>query len=136
MSAPPAPPRPAVSPAFLIPLAVSALLGAIGGTAFSWAGPARAWNIFIAAFLWTLISAAGTTIGRYAAERVRRGEWGRGLRLAIVQSFPLTTAFLLVAALASAGAGLLPTAPVLYGCTLAVALPVAALGVLTSPYRG
>lgn len=129
------PPRPAISAAFLIPLGVSAVLGAIGGTAFRWAGPEQAWNIFIAAFLWTLISAAGTTIGRFAGERVRRGQWRRGLWLAHVQSFPLTTIFLLVAALGSAQAALLPTAPVLYACTLAVALPVAALGVLTSPYR-
>lgn len=129
------PPRRAVSPAFLIPLGVSALLGAIGGSAFSWAGPERAWNIFIAAFLWTLISAAGTTIGRFAGERLRRGQWRRGLWLALVQSLPLTTAFLIVAAITSRVA-LLPTSPVLYSSTLAVALPVAALGVLTSPYRG
>lgn len=124
-----------VSPAFLIPLAVSAVLGAIGGSAFRWAAPAQAWNIFIAAFLWTLIAAAGTTIGRYAGERLRRGQWRRGLWLAHLQSFPLTTAFLLVAAAASAGAALSPTVvPVLYACTLVVALALAALGVLSSPY--
>ncbi len=126
-----------VSPAFLIPLAVSVALGAIGGSAFHWAGPLRAWNIFIAAFLWTLIAAAGTTIGRFAGERLRRGRWGRGLWLASAQSFPLTTTFLLVAAAASAGAALGPTVvPVLYSCTLLVALFVGALGVLTSPFVG
>jgi hypothetical protein len=126
-----------VSPALLIPLGVSAALGLIGGGAFRWAGPAQAWNIFIAAFLWTLISAAGTTIGRYAWERLRRGEWRRGLLLAAVQSLPLTTAYLLAAAVASASAGLLAAAaPVLYACTLALTLALAALGVLTSPYRG
>lgn len=125
-----------VSPAFLIPLAVSALLGAIGGSAFRWAGSSVAWNIFIAAFLWTLIAAAGTTIGRFAGERLRRGHWRRGLWLAHLQSFPLTTVFLLVAVVFSAELTLGPAvAPVLYACTLAVALALAILGVLTSPYR-
>lgn len=125
-----------VSPVFLIPLAVSAVLGAIGGSAFHWAAPVQAWNIFTAAFLWTLIAAAGTTIGRFAGERLRRGNWRRGLWLAHLQSFPLTTAFLLVAALASAGAAFVPTVvPVLYACTLVVALALAAMGVLGSPYR-
>lgn len=124
-----------VSPAFLIPLAVSAALGAVGGSAFLWAAPGRDWNIFIAAFLWTLIAAAGTTIGRFAGERLRRGNWRRGLWLAHLQSFPLTTVFLLVAAPASAGAALAPSViPVLYACTLVVALALAAMGVLTSPF--
>ncbi len=124
-----------VSPAFLIPLAVSAVLGAIGGSAFRWAAPLQAWNIFIAAFLWTLLAAAGTTIGRFAGERLRRGNWRRGLWLAHLQSFPLTTVFLLAAALGSAGAALGPSViPVLYACTLVVALALAALGVLTSPF--
>jgi hypothetical protein len=130
------PRRPAVSPAFLIPLAVSALLGIVGGAAFHWTAPRQAWNILIATFLWTLIAAAGTTIGRYAVERLRRGEWRRGLWLAHIQSFPLTTAFLLAAAIVSADATVPPAAPVLYTCTLVVALALAALGVLTSPYRG
>lgn len=124
-----------VSPAFLIPLAVSAALGAVGGSAFLWADPRRAWEVFTAAFLWTLIAAAGTTIGRFAGERLRRGHWRRGLWLAHLQSFPLTTVFLLVAAAASAGAALAPSVvPVLYACTLVVALALALLGVLTSPY--
>jgi hypothetical protein len=122
-----------VSPVFLISLAVSAILGSLGGVAFRMADPIPAWNIFIAAFLWTLIAAAGTTIGRFAGERVRRGNWRRGLWLAHVQSFPLTTVFLLVAA--SLGGALAPSViPVLYGCTLVVALVMAAIGVLTSPY--
>lgn len=41
-----------VSPAFFIPLAVSAILGAIAGAALRWAAPQQGWNIFIAAFLW------------------------------------------------------------------------------------
>lgn len=127
---------PAVSPAFLIPLAVSALFGLAGGAALRWLAPPQAWNLFTAAFLWTLIAAAGTTIGRYAGERLRRGQWRRSLWLAHLQSFPLTTTFLLVAALVSAETALLPAAPVLYACTLTVALSLFVLGVLTSPYRG
>ncbi len=124
-----------VSPAFLIPLGVSGVLGAIGGSAFLWAAPGRDWGIFMAAFLWTLIAAAGTTIGRFAGERLRRGHWRRGLWLAHLQSFPLTTVFLFVAAASSAGAALAPSVvPTLYACTLALALALAAMGVLTSPY--
>lgn len=123
-----------VSPAFTIPLGVSALLGAIGGTAFSWAGPEQAWNLFTAAFLWTLIAAAGTTLGRFAGERLRRGAWQRGLWLASTQSFPLTTMFLAVAFALGAQLTLL-VLPVLYGCTLVVALALFALGVFGSPYR-
>jgi hypothetical protein len=125
----------AVSPAFLIPLAVSALLGAVGGGAFGWAAPQLAWNILTAAFLWTLISAAGSTIGRCAGERLRRGRWGRGLWLAHLQSLPLTTAFLLAAALVGAAPQALAAAPVLFACTLVVALSVGASWALTSPYR-
>jgi len=134
----PAPPQaaPHVSPAFLVALAVSALLGAIGGSAFRWAQPAQAWNLFIAAFLWTLISAAGTTIGRCAGEKLRRGNWRRGLWIAHAQSLPLTTLFLLVATLVGPGLALIPAvAPVLFGATLVVALALAALCVLGSPYR-
>lgn len=124
-----------ISPAFLIPLGVSAILGAVGGSAFRWALPQQAWNIFIAAFLWTLISAAGTAIARFAGERVRRGQWRRGLWIAHAQSFPLTTMFLIVAVVVSARVTLVPqVVPVLYGCTLLVALAVAGLGVLGSPY--
>jgi hypothetical protein len=124
-----------VSLAFLIPLAVSVALGAIGGSAFRWADTVQAWNIFIATFLWTLIAAAGTTIGRFAVERLRRGRWRRGIWLAAVQSFPLTTAFLLVAAVASAGAVLgLSVVLILYSCTLVVALVMAVMGVMTSPF--
>lgn len=122
-----------VSPIFLVALAVSAALGSVSGAAFRLTSPGQAWNIFIATFLWTLIAAAGTTIGRFAVERVRRGNWRRGLWLANVQSFPLTTVFLLVAA-GLGGALSLSVVPVLYGCTLILALIMAALGVLTSPY--
>lgn len=129
-------PTQTVSPVFLIALGVGALLGAIGGAAFRWAAPVRAWEILTAAFLWTLIAAAGTTIGRFFGERVRRGAWRRGLWISGVQSFPLTTAFLIVAAaVAAPAAWIVPTAAVpLYGATLVVALVCGLLGVLTSPY--
>ncbi|NCC31736.1 MAG: hypothetical protein EOM24_06870 [Chloroflexia bacterium] len=123
-----------VSPAFLIPLGVSALLGVIGGTAFLWAGREQAWNLFTAAFLWTLIAAAGTTIGRFAGERVRRGNWRRGLWLAHTQTFPLTTVFLGVALLVGAPSGG-SVVVILYLCTLVVAVAMSLLGVLSSPYR-
>ncbi|PDW03102.1 hypothetical protein [Candidatus Viridilinea mediisalina] len=123
------------SPAFLIPLGVSAILGAIGGLAFQWVHTERAWELFTAAFLWTLISAAGTTIGRLVGERVRRNQWRRALWLAHVQSFPLTTVFLLVAIPFSRGAVLVPSVlPVLYGSTLAIALFMTVLGVVTARF--
>lgn len=122
------------SPAFLISLAVSALLGLIGGSAFHWAA-SRSWSIFTAAFLWTLIASAGTTIGRFSIERLRRGAWRKGLWLAMVQSFPLTTIFLLVAAPFARGSVFQPSViPVLYACTLAIALLVGLFGILTSPF--
>jgi hypothetical protein len=127
--------RPArVSPAFLIALGVGLLLGLLGGSAFHWAAPRRAWELATAAFLWTLISAAGTTIGRFFVERVRRGSWRHGLWIAAAQSFPLTTVFLLAAVLVAGPAILAPSAPIAYAATLAVALITGALGVLTSPF--
>lgn len=121
------------SPAFLIPLAVSALLGAAGGSAFLWSGGQRAWEILTAAFLWTLIAAAGTTIGRYAGERLRRGEWRRGLRIAAAQSLPLATAFLLCAG--AVGAPIGPSViPLAFGAALLVAATTGIMGIITSPY--
>ncbi|MFQ3661935.1 MAG: hypothetical protein SNJ69_06020 [Chloroflexaceae bacterium] len=125
-----------MSLAFIVSLSVSAILGVIGGAAFRWTFPEQAWNIFIATFLWTLMSAAGTAIGRCSLERVRRGQWRRGLWIANVQTFPLTTAFLVTSAVVSAGKIFVPELlPILYGCTLVVALTAAVLGVLASPYR-
>jgi hypothetical protein len=126
-----------VSPVFLIAFTVSAALGLAGGSGFLWAAPQRAWEIFTAAFLWTLISAAGTTIGRFFGERVRRGGWRHGLWLAAVQSFPLTTVFLLTATAVAALAGswiAVEAAPICYAGTLAVALVTGPIGVLTSPF--
>jgi hypothetical protein len=130
-----------VSPAFLVALAVSGLLGAIGGSAFLWASSGRAWNILIAAFLWTLISAAGTTLGRYVGERLRRGAWRRGLWIAGAMSFPLTTVYSLVAfsIIATAEGTLRPmpmaVLPFFYGATLCLALVLGLSWVLTSPFR-
>jgi hypothetical protein len=125
-----------ISPAFLIAIGVSALLGAIGGSAFHWAGLVRAWEILTAAFLWMLIASAGTIIGRFFGERVRRGEWRRGLWISAAQSLPLTTVFLGVATpIAAPAVWILPAAtPPLYGVTLVVALVCGGLGVLTSPF--
>jgi hypothetical protein len=123
-----------VSPVFLIALGVSALLGLAGGSGFNWAAPQRAWEILTAAFLWTLISAAGTMIGRFFGERVRRGDWRRGLWIAAAQSFPLTTAFLLTASLVADFSIIPVAAPVCYAGTLTVALCTGVLGVATSPF--
>jgi hypothetical protein len=126
-----------ISPVFLIAIAVSCVLGLAGGSGFVWAAPQRAWEIFTAAFLWTLISAAATTIGRFFGERVRRNNWRRGLWLAATQSFPLTTIFLLTASVVAAMAGswiAAEAAPICYAGTLAVALVTGPLGVLTSPF--
>ncbi|MCS6883635.1 MAG: hypothetical protein RMK84_16700 [Oscillochloridaceae bacterium] len=121
---------------FVVSLAVSAILGVIGGAAFRWTFPEQAWNIFVATFLWTLMSAAGSAIARCSLERVRRGQWRRGLWIANIQTFPLTTAFLITSAIVSAGKIFVPELlPILYGCTLVVALTAAVLGVLASPYR-
>lgn len=127
--------RPArISLIFLIALTVAALLGIVGGTAFRWAASQRAWEILTAAFLWSLILSAGTTIARFYIERVRRGNWRRGLWLAGAQSFPLTTLFLLAASLVG-GLTILPAAiPFCYVATLAVALLNSTLGVLKSPF--
>lgn len=127
-----------VSPVFVIAAGVSAILGAVGGSGFLWAMPQTAWNLFTAMFLWTLITSAGTTIGRFAGERLRRGEWRRGVRIAAMQSLPLVTIFLGVAMIPAtlAGIDLAPrTAPMLYAGSAAIGGFVAVLGVLSSPYR-
>ncbi|MEI7772172.1 MAG: hypothetical protein WCI67_19425 [Chloroflexales bacterium] len=126
-----------ISPIFLTALAISAALGLAGGSAFHWAAPQRAWEIFTAAFLWTLIAAAGTTIGRFYGERVRRGNWRHGLWLAAAQTFPLTTVFLLAAATVAAFAGswiAIEAAPICYASTFAVAFVTGPLSVITSPF--
>lgn len=123
-----------VSSVFLVSLAVSVILGLLGGSGFLYALPQRAWEIFTAAYLWVLIVSAGTLIGRFFYERVRRGNWWRGLWLAGVQSFPLTTVFLLAAS-AVAGATILSSALlVCYTSTLVIALSIGGLNVLTSPF--
>lgn len=125
-----------ISPALLIALGVSSLLGLAGGAGLRWAAPEQGWNLFTAAFLWTLITAAGTTIGRFTVERVRQGEWRRALRIALIQSLPLTTSFLFVAGLLSMGLALTAaTLLIFYGVTLTLALVLTVLGVVSSPFR-
>ncbi|MFV9505041.1 MAG: hypothetical protein AB4911_10810 [Oscillochloridaceae bacterium umkhey_bin13] len=125
-----------LSPAFVIALAVSSLLGFAGGAGLRWAGPEQGWNLFTAAFLWTLITMAGTTIGRFTVERVRQGEWRRAIRIALIQSLPLTTIFLIVATLLSTGEALSAAAPLIfYGVTVILALVLIVLGVVGSPFR-
>jgi hypothetical protein len=136
---------------FGIALGVSALLGLIAGSAFFWADTERGWNLFLAGFLWTLISAAGTGLLRCVRERVHRDEWRRGMWIGAVMTFPLTTAYLLVFALLTAGVTgdpvtlpnggvvaakpeLLVVAPICYAMTLIVALLVGPVYVLTSPF--
>lgn len=136
---------------FGIALAVSALLGLIAGSSFLWADIERGWNLFLAGFLWTLISAAGTGLLRCVRERVRRDEWQRGLQIGAVMTFPLTTVYLLVVALLTAGVtadtvmlpgggmvaakpDMLAVAPICYAVTLLVAVLVGPVYVLTSPF--
>ncbi len=136
---------------FGIALAVSALLGLIAGSSFFWADTERGWNLFLAGFLWTLISAAGTGLLRCVRERVHRDEWLRGLQIGAVMTFPLTTIYLLVVGLLTAGITgdpvtlpnggvvaarpeLLVVAPICYVMTLIVALLVGPVYVLTSPF--
>jgi hypothetical protein len=125
----------------LVALSVSALLGLIGGSAFYWAGPTRAWNIFVAAFLWTLIASAGTTLGCYVGERLPRGQWSRTFWVAGVLSFPLTIVYALVAFWLIHGTPLAAppqpnsVLPFFFAATLAVALCVALSWALSSPFR-
>jgi hypothetical protein len=125
----------APSPAFLVALAVSAVLGAIGGLALRLLDPPFDWNVFTAAGLWMLISAAGTTIGRASGEKLRRGDWRRAFWLAGVQTLPLATVFLLVAALLGPGFPLIPAvAPALFGAAIVLVFVLAGLCAGVSVY--
>lgn len=140
-----------LSPALLVAMAVSVVLGLIGGSAYLWA-PERAGSLFMAMFLWTLLSATGTALARCVIERVRRGELKRGLLIGFEMSFPLTTCYLVTVALVSAGApveaavpgadvltamrpDVLAVAPICYAATLVVALITGPLYALTSPFQ-
>jgi zinc transporter ZupT len=130
-----------IAPPLLVALLVSALLGLIGGSGFYWAGPTSAWNIFVAAFLWTLIASVGTTLGCYVGERLPRGQWWRTFWVAGVMSFPLTIVYALVAFWLIRGTPLAAppqpnnVLPFFFAATLAVALFVALSWVLSSPFR-
>lgn len=132
-------------------LVISSLLGVVAGSAFLWAVPDRAWNIFLAGFLWTLLVAAGTAIVRCVRERVQHGDWWRGIAVGCEMTFPLTTLYMLAVALVTAGipAGqlvqtgqmmvaakpdLLAVAPVFYAASLVLAVVVGPVYVLTSPF--
>jgi hypothetical protein len=153
MVTPDSPPQPwRFSPAIPVAVAVSVVLGLIGGAAFVWGTPQRAWNAFFATFFWMLISVAGTSLVRCMRERVRRGEWRRGLRISCEMGFPLTTAYLATVALVSAAAGpamvpladgstvpsrpdMLVVAPVCFAFTMVVILLTGPLYAFTSPFR-
>lgn len=143
-----------VSPLFIVVVAVGSVLGLISGSAFGWAPSGRAWSIFLAGFLWTMIVALGTTLARCLKERVRRGQWRRGLVLGCVMTFPPTTLYMLAAVLVSAGlqaigavqpppvgapggpiTEILTIAPIFYATSLGMAVMTGPLYAWTSPFR-
>lgn len=136
----------------LIGMAISSALGLFAGSAFLWAEPRRAWSIFLAGFLWTLIAATGAALIRCMRERLLRGEWRRGAILGLVMLFPPTTLYMLGAALTSAGIqaeqlaqgngvlvaskpDMLAVAPVFYSASLVIAFVVGPFYALTSPFK-
>lgn len=132
-------------------MGISSMLGLIGGSAFLWAGPDRAWDVFMAGFLWTLLVAVGSGLFRCFTERLRRGEWKRGIAIGCEMSFPLTTLYMVAAALITAlisedyvlhngtvvtsKPDMLLVAPLFYACTLVVAIVIGPVYVLTSPFK-
>lgn len=136
----------------LVGLGLSTLLGLVAGSAFYWAVPERAWSIFLAGFLWTLMVAAGTALVRCVRERLGRGDWWHGLAVGCEMTFPLTTLYMLAVALVTVGLpanetaqvgsvlvatrpNLLAIAPVFYASSLVVGVVVGPVYVLTSPFR-
>jgi hypothetical protein len=131
-------------------LAFSTIVGFIVGSSFMWANPEKAWNFFLAGFLWVLIISAGTGLARCVRERIQRGEWWRGLAVGCEMTFPTTTMYMLTVALASAGAveattlangaslavrpDMLLIAPVFYAVALAMAVFIGPVFMLTSPF--
>jgi hypothetical protein len=131
-------------------LIISAVLGIIAGSAFHWAALALAWNLFIAGFLWTLLIAVGVLIFRCFHERVRKGEWRRGITMAWMMMFPTSTIYMATIMLITIGIsanrvripGVLPEkpdmliiAPLFYGIILIIATLLGSTYVLTSPFR-
>lgn len=132
-------------------LALSTLLGLAVGVSFNYAGPVRAWDNLIAGFLWVLIVATAAALARFFRERVRRGEWRRGLAIMAEVTLLPTTVFILMVGVASIGAAevatlpdgarvasrpnMLALAPIFYGVALVLALALGPLCILTSPFR-
>ncbi len=135
----------------LVGFGVSSVLGVLAGSSFVWANPRQAWSVVLAGFLWTLIVAVATTIVRYVRERLRRGEWTRGLLVSFEMALPPVTIYMIAAGLMSMLApetetmlvsGVMMSArpdwlmvvPVFYAAALAAALVIGLLYILTSPY--
>jgi hypothetical protein len=129
----------------------SVVLGLIVGSSFIWAAPGRAWDNLIAGFLWVMLVAVAMGLAQFfVRERLRRDQWWRGIGLGCEMTFPATTLYMLLVALASAsaaettaGAGgtlvlsrpdMLALAPLFYGVTLAVAIFIGPVCVWTSPF--
>lgn len=136
----------------LMGLGISTALGLAAGSAFGWAAPGQAWNMFLAGFLWTLIVAVGTAVVRCMREQVQRGDWWRGIAVGCEMTFPLTTMYMLAVALITlrvpaesftqanglpitSKPDLLTIAPVFYTASLVLAILVGPGYALTSPFR-
>ena len=133
-------------------LAISTGLGLIAGSSFLWATPDRAWNIFLAGFLWTLLLATATALVRCVREQLQRGDWWNGIALGLEMTFPLTTLYIIGVGIITIGLpadgmeqvgtvmvttrpNLLVVAPAFYASSLVVAIVVGPVYALTSPFR-
>ncbi len=83
----------------------------------------RAWNIFLAGFLWTLLLATATALVRCVRERLQRGDRWNGMEQ--VGNVMVTTRPYLLA-----------VAPVFYASSLLVAIAVGPVHAPTSPFCG
>ncbi len=119
---------------WLVSLAVAAGFGLAGGSSVHWLPPAAAWNIFVAAVLWTAIGCSGTAIVRATTERLRRHDWLHGARLALGQTLPHAFAFLGCAVVAGAPLRVGAVSAVLIGL-LPPALLLLIVLPLSSPFR-
>ncbi len=128
------------SAAQLVALGLCTLIGLIVGSSFLWTDLDRAWTNLVAGFLWVLVISAASSIVRFVRERIRRGEWRRGIALGCEMTFPTTTMYMLAIGMASLGAAemirpdLLMVAPIFYSITLVLAVLVGPVYMLTSPF--
>lgn len=118
----------------LISLAIAAAFGLIGGSSIHWLPPTAAWNVYVAALLWTVIGSVGTAIVRATTERLRYRDWQHGARLAFGQTLPHGAAFLGCALLAGAPARLSVVSVVALGVLPLTALLFVMLP-LSSPFH-